>query len=75
MKKVNKVKILKIIALILALAIVIGIIIYLTPLMKDISTTEGQVRFKEKINSLGIYGVILLVALQFAQIFLIVLPR
>lgn len=75
MKKINKVKIFKIILFIIAVIMIIGTVSYLIPLMKDISTIDGQIRFKEKIDSLGIYGIMLLAALQLAQIFLIILPR
>lgn len=74
MKKENKVKIIRIFLLTVAVVTIIGIIMYLLPLMKDISTRQGQIEFKEKIDSLGIYGFLVLFALQLAQIFLIILP-
>ena len=62
----------------IVLAIVIAIfvlaIIYLAPIMKDISTKEGQIAFKEKIESLGILGVLMLFGLELAQIFFVVIP-
>lgn len=75
MKKINKVKIFKIILLIISIVIIADAMIYLIPVMKDISTPEGQIKFKEEMESLGIYGMLEIIALQFAQIFLIVLPR
>ena len=42
--------------------------------MKDISTKEGQIAFKEKIESLGILGVLMLFGLELAQIFFVVIP-
>ena len=42
--------------------------------MKNITTTQGQIEFKEKIDSMGIIGALVLFGLQFAQIFLVVLP-
>lgn len=74
MGKINKVKIIRIFLLTIAVVTIIGIIVYLFPLMKDISTRQGQIEFKEKIDSLGMYGFLALFALQLAQIFLIVLP-
>ena len=74
MSRKNKVKIFKIILALLVLALFIGIIIYLFPVMKDLSTKEGQVAFKEKVDNSGILGLISLFGLQVAQIFLIIVP-
>lgn len=67
-------KIFKIIITILAIAIILGMIIYLIPIIKNLSTTEGQVAFKEKIDNLGFLGLLMLFGLQIAQIFLIIIP-
>ena len=72
MKK--KTKIFKLILLFVIIAIMIGIAIYLIPLVKDLSTPEGQQAFQEKINSSGFMGVLMLFGLQFAQIFLFIVP-
>ena len=74
MDKKTKLKIFKIIMLIVAIAICIGITVYLFPFMKNLATPEGQIAFKERVNSSGIYGLLLLFAIQVAQIFLFVLP-
>ena len=70
----NSRKAFKIIMLILIIAIIVAIICYLFPVVKDLSTPEGQVAFKEKISSSGILGFLMLFGLQFAQIFLFVIP-
>ncbi len=64
----------KIIVGILAIAILAGIIAYLVPIVKDIATTEGQIKFKERIDAAGIFGILMLFAIQLAQIFLIIIP-
>lgn len=69
-----KTKIFKIALIVIVLAVIIGLIIYLLPVMKGISTREGQEAFKEHISNMGIVGYLLLFGLQFAQIFLIILP-
>ena len=74
MKQEKKLKIFKIILMILVLAICIGMIIYLFPVMKNLSTTEGQIAFKEKVTNSGIIGLLSLFGLQVAQIFLVVVP-
>ena len=72
MKK--KSKIFKIIVAILAIAILIGIVVYLIPLIRELSTTEGQLAFKKKIDKAGVWGVLMLFGIQLAQIFLIIIP-
>lgn len=74
MNKKGNVKIFKLILLIMVLLISIGIILYLYPVMKNLSTIEGQVAFKEKVDNSGVIGLLLLFGLQVAQIFLIIVP-
>ena len=74
MNREKKVKIFKIILMALVVAIFIGVIIYLIPVIKNLSTTEGQLAFKERVSSSGIWGMAALFGFQFAQIFLIVIP-
>ena len=70
----KKKKIVNFIVLAIVIAIFVLAIIYLAPIMKDISTKEGQIAFKEKIESLGILGVLMLFGLELAQIFFVVIP-
>lgn len=72
MKK--KTKIFKIVITILIAMLLIGIIAYLFPVMKNLSSTEGQIAFKEKVKNSGIIGMLSLFGLQLAQIFLIIIP-
>ena len=74
MSRENKVKIFKIFLAIIVLSLFLGIIIYLFPIMKDLSTLEGQITFKEKVENSGILGLLSLFGLQVAQIFLIIVP-
>lgn len=74
MSRKNKIKIFKIILTILVLALFIGITIYLFPVMKNLSTIEGKIAFKQKVESSGAIGVLSLFGLQVAQIFLIIVP-
>ena len=69
MIKNNKVKIFKIILTIILLILIIGIIAYLFPVMKKLSSLEGQVAFKQKVEDSGILGMLSLFGLQVAQIF------
>ena len=49
----NKKKILKIIFTILSVALFVGLIIYLFPTMKGITTPEGRLKFQQKLDGMG----------------------
>ena len=74
MSRKTKIKIFRIILAIIAAAIIIGVLIYLIPVMKNLSTVEGQEAFKNKVNDSGFVGLLMLFGLQVAQIFLFILP-
>ena len=70
----NKVKIWKRIISVVVVIFILGMIGYLFPLMKNLSSLEGQIAFKQKVESSGLLGMLTLFGLQLAQIFLIVVP-
>lgn len=70
----KKTKLFKCTLLIIVIAIMVGITIYLVPVIKELNTTEGQMAFQERINNSGFLGVLMLFGLQFAQIFLFIIP-
>ena len=74
MSRKSKIKLFRIILAIIAVAIIVGVIIYLIPVMKNLSTVEGQEAFKNKVNDSGFVGLLMLFGLQVAQVFLIILP-
>ena len=74
MSRKDKIKIFKLILMAVVLLLIIGVIIYLLPVMKNLSTTEGQISFKEKVEKSGFLGMLTLFGLQVAQIFLIIVP-
>ena len=74
MSRKNKIKIFKIFLTIIVLILFLGITIYLFPVMKELSTVEGQIEFKNRVDSSGIIGLLSLFGLQVAQIFLIIVP-
>ena len=74
MKKINKSKAIKLIALIITLAILLIATIYMIPIIKQINTLEGQTQFKEKITNSGITGILILFGLELAQVVLAILP-
>lgn len=70
----KKIKLIKLIITSLVLLVFIGLCIYLFPVMKDLSSLEGQRAFEEKVESSGMIGLLTLFGLQVAQIFLIIVP-
>lgn len=74
MRKKQIIKIFKIILLIIVLIAIIGLTIYLFPVVMNLSSKEGQIEFKEKVDNLGILSVLLIFGLQIAQIFLFIIP-
>ena len=74
MNQTKKAKWIKEILFLVVIAIAITMIVYLAPIMKQISTQEGQQAFKQKVDESGFLGMLMLFGIQFAQIFLIILP-
>ena len=60
--------------MIVVITLLIGLIVYLFPVIKNLSTPKGQIEFKNLVSDLGFVGLLVLFGLQFAQIFLIILP-
>ena len=54
----SKTRILKLVMFVVALVICIGATIYLLPVMRNLSTVEGQVAFKQKVESSGVLGLL-----------------
>lgn len=59
---------------IIIIVFLVGLTIYLFPVMKNLSTIEGQQEFKQMVSNSGIVGFLALFGLQLAQIFLIIIP-
>ena len=70
----RKTKRFKLFLIIVVIALLVGLIIYLFPVIKNLSTPEGQLEFKNHVGDMGMIGVLALFGLQFAQIFLIIIP-
>lgn len=74
MSKSKKVKAFKILLGIVVVAIIILAIMYFLPVVKDLSSVEGQLAFQNKFKDSGIGGILALLGLQIAQIFLVIIP-
>lgn len=70
----NKKKIIKILLTIASIALFVGLIIYLLPVMKDLLTQEGRIAFKERLDGMGAGKFWIMFLLEAAQILLVVLP-
>lgn len=67
-------KVLKILLAIISFTIILLTIIYIMPVMVKISTPEGKIEFRDKVQSTGFPGMMSLFGLQIAQIFLVIIP-
>lgn len=74
MKKRSKIKTFKLLLFILVICAIVGLTLYLFPLVKNLSTVEGQNEFKEQIKKSNILGILSIFGLQLSQIFLIIIP-
>lgn len=72
--KKNQNKTLNYILAIIGIVIFVAITIWLFPIIKNITTEEGRLQFKNDMDNLGIFSALVLFAMQFAQIFLVILP-
>ena len=70
----KRAKAFKYILFIIVVVVIIGLIVYLFPVVRNLSTPEGQLEFKNHVASMDIIGYLALFGLQFAQIFLIIIP-
>ena len=74
MNQKKKVTIFKILILILVVAIFAIATINFFPVIKNLTTYEGRIEFKNRIQNTGFLGMMLLFGLQVAQMFLFIIP-
>lgn len=70
----KKVKAFKYVLLIMVVILLVVLTVYLFPVIKNLSTPNGQMEFKNQVENMGMMGYLALFGLQFAQIFLAILP-
>ncbi len=70
----KRMKMFKYVLMIIAIALLVGLVVYLFPVIRNLSTPEGRVEFKEYLTNMGAIGILVLFGLQFAQIFLFIIP-
>jgi len=74
MSSKKKIKIFKIVISIITILLLIGLTLYLFPIISKLFTEQGRESFKTEIESSGTMGMLMLLGLQAAQIFLPILP-
>ena len=74
MSSKKKIKIFKIIISIITILLLIGLTLYLFPIISKLFTEQGRESFKTEIDGSGTMGMLMLLGLQAAQIFLPILP-
>ena len=82
MKKTNKVStskqktkaILKIAMILISIIAILLVCFAFYPLFKNLNTVEGRLEFRNKVNSMGIKGFLLLYLLEAVQIVLVIIP-
>ena len=70
----KKAKVFKYVFLIIVVILLVVLTVYLFPVIKNLSTSNGQMEFKNQVENMGIMGYLALFGLQFSQIFLAILP-
>lgn len=70
----KKYKVLKIVTLVITILLLIGLTIYLFPIMGKLFEEQGRENFKNEIQSSGFTGILILLSLQAVQILLPILP-
>ena len=70
----KKAKVFKYVFLIIVVILLVVLTVYLFPVIKNLSTPNGQMEFKNQVENMGIMGYLALFGLQFSQIFLAILP-
>ena len=72
--KSKKTIVFKLILAIISIIAICAITAYLFPVIKNLATPEGQQAFKNRIESTGFLGMLILFMLEVAQIFLFIIP-
>lgn len=70
----KKMKIFKIVIFIITILLLIGLTLYLFPIISRLFSMDGRENFKQEIEQSGTIGMFMLLGLQAAQIFLPILP-
>ena len=69
-----KKKVLKVLIILLSIGVLAFVTYKFWPIIKTLSTTQGQIEFRDKISSLGVLGPVLLFLLESVQMVFVILP-
>lgn len=70
----RKMKVFKIFIFVITILLLIGLTLYLFPIISKLFSVEGREAFKQEMERTGAMGIFMLLGLQVAQIFLPILP-
>ena len=70
----KRTKTFKIILMVIVIALLVGLVVYLFPVVRNLSTPVGQLEFINDVGSMCFLVLLALFGLQLAQIFLIIIP-
>ena len=74
MSNKGKIKFFKIILLIVAIILIIGMIWNMVPIIKGLFSESGKLEYKEKVEEAGVFGVFMIVGLELIKVFLAFIP-
>lgn len=74
MSNKRKVKIFKLILSIVAIFLIVGIILYMFPIIKGLLTKNGKELYKKKVIKAGVGGIFMIVGLELIKVFLAFIP-
>lgn len=74
MSNKKKIKIFKAILFIIAIGLIIGIVMYMIPIIRGLLTENGKIEYKEKVRKAGISGIFMIIGLELIKVFLAFIP-
>ena len=74
MSNKKKIKIFKIILLIIAICLIVGMIMYMFPIINQLLTENGKKEYKEKVKKAGMGGIFMIFGLELIKVFLVFIP-
>ena len=74
MSNKKKIQIFKIILFVIAICLIVGITMYMIPIIKNLLTDNGKELYKEKVIKAGVGGIFMIIGLELIKVFLAFIP-
>ena len=74
MSNKKKIKIFKTILFVVAIGLIIGIVMYMIPIIKQLLTENGKEEYKQKVKKAGKGGIFMIMGLELIKVFLAFIP-